>query len=224
MDVLAVLTQCSFAKDFGLVLAMLMHHSGGDPFVVREADAAEVADDEYDDDGDAQARARTREAALADMRRFERPLIGLMPVPPAWAAIYERRPEDLLDPCTNIAVATAQLSAYERRCAGRRDPRSCALHAYAQEIEALLFELEVLDALAQDNPPRTAPAVIETSTIVGADPLVSGTPSRGDIGGMFVFTTPVPVPVPAPEPQPAPKPSATNASKPAGKQPAKATR
>jgi hypothetical protein len=220
VDVLAVLSQCNFAKDFGLVLAMLMHHSGGDPFVVREADAAEVADDEYGDAGDAQARARTRDAALADMRRFERPLIGLMPVPPAWAAIYERRPEDLLDPCTNIAVATAQLSAYERRCAGRRDPRSCALHAYAQEIDALLFELEVLDALAQDNPPRTAPAVIDTSTIVGADPLVSGTPSRGDIGGMFVFTTPAP----AAEPQPTAKPNVTKTSNSAGKQPAKATR
>jgi len=197
MDVLGVLVQCSMAKDFGLVLAMLMSHSAGDPYVVKEADVNEVGfdDDDYAYEQDDTPEApRTRQEALADIRRLKQPLIGLLPVPPAWAAIYQHTPEDLLDPCTNVSVATAQLSLYERKCAHRRDPRGCALHAYAQEADAMMFEFDVLDTLAWDNLPRSAPVAVETPEILGANPMVSGTPSRGDVRGMFVFTEPVPPP------------------------------
>jgi hypothetical protein len=204
-----------------------MSHSAGDPFVVREADAAEV-DDAYDDEDEAPEGPRTREAALLDIRRLKQPLIGLLPVPPAWAAIYQHRPEDLLDPCINVSVATAQLSAYERRCARRRDPRSCALHAYAQEVDALMFEFEVLDALASDNPPRRAPVMVETPEILGANPMVSGSPSRSDGRGMFVFTEPLPAPAPETDAKAPSEPKASRppqpSPNPARNLPAKATR
>jgi hypothetical protein len=194
MNLLGVLAQCSLAKDFALVLAMAMSHSGGDPYTVRSADVELASDDDADESTDVPGAARTREAALADIKRLRQPLIGLLPVPPEWAAIYQFRPEDLLDACINVSVATAQLSAYERRCAKRRDARSCALHAYAQEADALLLEFEVLDALGSDSPQRVAPVKIDTPDVLGADPLVTATPTRNEIGGMFVFTEPVQAP------------------------------
>lgn len=208
MDLLTILSTCSLAKDFGLVLAMTMAFSHGDRFTVRAA--AEVGDVELSDlseDDDAPTTARTKEVALADLKRVVDPVVGLLPVPVAWAALYQATPADLLDACINVSIATAQLSEFERACAARgRRARSCALHAYVAAAEIPLFEMAAQDALREHAIPSAGPSVIESEAVYGASVFAgTGTPSRTrGADRVFVHTSSEPA---APK-QPAPKESA----------------
>jgi hypothetical protein len=178
VDLLTVLSTCSLAKDFGLVLAMAMTYSQGEPYTVRGA--AAVGDVPLEDAAlnSDEEPTRTRETARADMRRFKHPVVGLLPVPVAWAARYQHAPEDLLDACTGVSIATAQLSEFERACAGRgRSTRQCALHAYVEAADIPLFELAVLDALRGQHFAEGASAVeVVTDEILGAGLFVSDAP------------------------------------------------
>jgi hypothetical protein len=179
MDLLTVLSTCSLAKDFGLVLSMTMSFSHGEPYTVRAAvDATDAMLDAAALDG-VETAPHTREAALSDMRRIKQPLIGLLPVPPEWAAMYQATPEELLDPCVNVSVATAQLSLYERQCAGRgRKARSCALHAYSEAAGIPFFEFAVLESLREQHlPSNSAPVLVESNDVLGASLLVDDAPS-----------------------------------------------
>ena len=204
MDLLTVLSTCSLAKDFSLVLAMAMAFSQGEPLTVRAAadvDDAVLDDTSFEDDDQG---PRTREVARAEMRRFKQPVVGLLPVPIAWAARYQHAPDDLLDACVGVSVATAQLSEFERACVGRsgRRARECVLHAYAEAADIPLFELAVLDALQAQHPSsNAADVVIETEEILGAGLFASEVPEpvQGP-NRVLVSVDPPPPPEKKPEP------------------------
>jgi hypothetical protein len=69
-----------------------------------------------------------------------------MQVPVAWAATFGREPHELFDPCINVSIGSAMLSAYDYACAhattrvragkpvGPRARRTCILHRYAEAV------------------------------------------------------------------------------------------
>lgn len=216
MDLLTVLASCSLAKDFGLVLAMALTYSQGEPFTVQSAaDVGDVPLDDTELPADEEA-PRTRETARAEMRRLKHPVVGLLPVPVEWASRYQHTPEDLLDACAGVSVATAQLSEYERACVGhRRGARECALHAYVEAAGIPLFELAVLDALRGQHLPSNAGAVaVDTEEILGAGLFAPDGPADRVRGAnrMLVSVDPPPA---QPPPPPAPATAPAKKSEPA---------
>jgi hypothetical protein len=211
VDLLTVLSSCSLAKDFGLVLAMALTYSKGEPYTVRAAtDVGRVPLDDAKLLGDAEA-PRTRDTARAEMRQLKHPIVGLLPVPVEWAARYQHTSEDLLDACAGVSVATAQLSEFERACAGRRrGARSCALHAYVEAAGIPLFELAVRDALRAQRFPSTVAVVVETDEILGADLFVPDAPA-GQVNNADRVLVPAD---PPPEPK---KESERESNKPEGR-------
>ncbi len=79
-----------------------------------------------------------------------RPILGLMQVTPSWLDAFGRELKDAFDPCTNIAIGTAMLSAFDYECAregaspgarakplsrsGRDARRPCVLGKYGEAI------------------------------------------------------------------------------------------
>ena len=94
MDLLTTIATCSLANDFTLVVAMALSFSQGNPYTVKDATevaaaplyGTELAPENADDQ--ATAQPRTRDEAIAAIKRVEamkaQPLVGLLPVPPAW--------------------------------------------------------------------------------------------------------------------------------------------
>lgn len=141
---------CSVYFDDRLVRALVEVTSHGNPY--------SVIDGEFDPtSGDpppaATNIASARDALIEVHRKGGAPLAGLMPVPEAWAAVFGREAGELFDGCTNISIATAMLSSFERDCArgspslrrghghgtGNRPPTrvgptSCVLRKYAEAI------------------------------------------------------------------------------------------
>jgi hypothetical protein len=115
------------------------------------------------------------------------PVLGLMQVPAPWAAVFHKQPQELFDPCTNIAIATAKLSELEYDCSrpaksNRRNSaahfkvadaihiRPCVAHKYAQAIGVPEFELVVLLELRhQSSSGRAGPAEMSATSILGID-------------------------------------------------------
>ena len=187
MDPLTVLSTCSLAKDFTLVLAMMLTFSRGEPYTVRSAlDAVEVVP-LRDPAVAGENGERTVEAALAEMHRIKEPFVGLLPVPVAWASLYEFQPKDLLDPCINVSVATAQLAEHEHRCGRRARARECALRAYAEAARMPLLEVAVLDTIREQHLPTSAKAVVvETDAILGSEVFVYPEVGARGIDQIFV--------------------------------------
>jgi hypothetical protein len=217
MDLLTVIATCGFSRNYPLVLGMIMAYSQGEPHTVHAA--GEFADAQLDNEAvDEPEAAGTKEAAIAQMKRIERPLVGLLPVPAAWAMTYQATPEDLLDPCINLSVGTAQLSEYERRCAKRGArgdaAQSCAVHEYAQAAGIPLFEELALEELQQPTRPASSSAriVVESEEMLGADPFVDGTAARSrSAAGIFIEVEVETAPAPKPRARPASKSDSSRA-------------
>jgi hypothetical protein len=104
-----------------------------------------------------------------------RPLLGLLELPPAWLEAFGRPLASAFDPCTNVALGSAMLAAFDAECAPRHGPRSapggaldrtnrraCVLRKYEVAIgvddfaEGVLLELSA----QREEPPAVAQAPI----------------------------------------------------------------
>jgi hypothetical protein len=149
MDVLAAILMCSLHDDQPIVRA-IVDNAQANPFAVLTPDR---------DASTPSPPASTYEAAVAQLRDATahglRPLLGLMQVPPDWADMFGRAPEDLFDPCVNVSIGTAMLSAFDYECrrAKTRSPptapsptrRTCVARRYAVAVR--MPDLEAVVAL-----------------------------------------------------------------------------
>lgn len=176
MDLLTLIETCSVAKDTALVLAMALSFSGGNPYTVQLPREADELDMEETADKSAAAPTRSRETAVAELRRMlaggEAPVAGLLPATAAMARELERPVEDLLDPCAGLGIATSMVSAAEFDCeqerskGQRKAQRQCVLQRYARAVGLEFFAEDVLGKIEeQDMPSADAPMVVETTAI-----------------------------------------------------------
>jgi hypothetical protein len=130
MDLLTAILACSLYTDDRLVLAMAQANSQGNPHSVVDAQL------DLSDTPPAPP-PRSRDVAEARLSQLESnggvPLVGLLPVPPAWAAAFGRTVPDLFDGCTNIAIGTAMLSNFAQQCESEAHPRSDRARALATQ-------------------------------------------------------------------------------------------
>jgi hypothetical protein len=177
MHVLAAILTCSLHGDDALVRA-IVDNVHDNPFA--------IVTPELDPDTDAASSApQTLDAAVAQLREVTahggEPLLGLMQAPVAWASAFGRSPEDLFDPCINVSIGSAMLSAFDYACArsagagapkttpapGFASRRGCALRRYAQAIQ--MPELTTVVALTLRYQ-RATPAPVSDAPIFALAP------------------------------------------------------
>lgn len=156
MDLLTLIETCNLAKDVGLVLAMALQFSDGNPYAVKSTKDVDLGAEV----------PHTRDTGLAELRRLmdagEVPVAGLLPATPEWAQRFERPAEDLLDPCAGLTIATAMLSEFEFECERERvgrTGRDCVLHKYAAAVGLDLFADDVRHFIAQQHVPPAGAGV-----------------------------------------------------------------
>ena len=172
MDLLTAILACNlYAADEPLVRAIAQSNSHSNAFFVVDPtrDFTEL---------DVPPEPKTLEAATARLADIAaqggRPLLGLMQVPPAWMTFFGREVTEAFDPCTNISVGTAMLSAMDHECAAapaadatagdrprrRRTPggtgqpprRACVVRKYGEAIGMPDFELITTLELREQRP------------------------------------------------------------------------
>ncbi len=164
MDVLTVILTCSlYVSDDALVRALAEGPGASSPYtVVSGARDSTDAVPPPPPKTESEALSRARELIAAR----ERPLLGLLQVPPAWIEAFGQPLVSVFDPCTNVAIGTAMLSQFDYECADpraakqnraleRTNRRACVLRKYGAALgaddfaEAVQLELSV-------QPPATA--------------------------------------------------------------------
>jgi hypothetical protein len=173
---------CSvYASDDALVRAMAQSNSHGRAFAV--IDAAALADPI-----DPHAEPRTLQVAMARLEEIRagqgRPLLGWMQLPPEWLTMFGRELREGFDPCVNISIGTAMLSAFDYECSiaaaalpapqGRRargrgpnvprlDRRACVVRKYGEAIGmadfAVVTTLELRYQRSSDETPATSASI-----------------------------------------------------------------
>jgi hypothetical protein len=184
MSVLAAILTCSLHNDDALVRAIADNAQGNVYSVINP-----------DLDPEAAAAApvpRALDAAVAQLNELvaqgATPLLGVMQVPPSWAAIFGREPRDLFEPCINVSIATAMLSSFDYDCASKVRPplkgeaavrarRTCVLRRYAAEVRMPDLETVVTLALRYQHSSRSAPTALADAPIFA--PLSGGDRSWG---------------------------------------------
>lgn len=183
MDLLTAILACSvYAQDDALVRAIAQSNSHGNAFAVIDAAAAVESGEPPP------AEPRTLVAAIARLEevrsREGRPLLGWMQLPPEWVTMFGRELREAFDPCVNISIGTAMLSAFDYECSmttpalpasrhrrasrGRRavapgvDRRACVVRKYGEAIGmpdfGLMTTLEVSHQLSFNaGSPMTSP-------------------------------------------------------------------
>jgi hypothetical protein len=197
MDLLTAIASCSLHSDLGLVLAIAITFSGGNPYAVEDASAignATGIDAQVPSTMSLDGKPslpKSRADALGALERIKSndgaPLVGLLPVPPSWAVMFGRKPAELFNPCVNVSIATARLSEFEYECGSRKRP--CVLKKYAQAIGMEELELGVMAQLQGNRLSRTGtPAVVESDAMFQS-PILPGSPdeSKRDWGPDRVF-------------------------------------
>jgi hypothetical protein len=177
MTPLAAVLTCTLHNDAALVRA-IVDNAHDNPY--------SIIDLELDPDQTpthAPTAPRTLDAAVAALSDLlaqgVAPLVGLMQIPVAWATSFGRVPGDLFDPCINVSIGSAMLSAYDYACAqpktlvpsrtsaGPRARRGCVLRRYAEAIGMPELETVVaLDLRFQHSfpaPPADAPILTPTT-------------------------------------------------------------
>jgi len=179
MDLLTVISACSVARDFTLVVAMATTFSQGNAFAVKdnvELENPPLYDPVYDPDMGSEndeSMPRSRDAALAKVKRLRAagrtPLVGILPVPLSWVEAFRRRPAELLDACINISVGSAMVAQFEYEC-GRKGGRRCVLESYARAAGFERFAERVLEEIEGNHYPDGADVVVE-SDVVYSNPI-----------------------------------------------------
>lgn len=122
MDVLlALVLSCSVHTDDHLVEALAAKLSLDNQYFVGDLSNLNTYDN-------AHSVADAKKVVDAIVAKGGRPAVGYLSVPIAWATHFGRSVDDLFDGCTNIGVATAMLSEFERACTIRPAARSHSKH------------------------------------------------------------------------------------------------
>ena len=122
MDVLlALILSCSLHTDDHLVEALAAKLSLDNQFFVGDLSNLNTYDN-------AHSVADAKKVVEAILSKGGRPAVGYLSVPVTWATHFGRSVDELFDGCTNIGVATAMLSEFDRACTIRPDRRSHAKH------------------------------------------------------------------------------------------------
>ncbi|HLK40938.1 MAG TPA: hypothetical protein VKU41_29510, partial [Polyangiaceae bacterium] len=188
MDVLAAILTCSLYADDALVRA-IVDNAHDNPFAILTP--------EIEGGGEGETQPRDRETALAKLEeltgRGDRPLLGLMQVPVAWASFFGREPQELFDPCVNLSIGSAMLSEFDYACArgirshssgrtvGSPARRPCATLRYAEAVGVPELTTVVTLNLRYQRPDSSTPS---------AAPIFSSALDQGPWGArrMLVLT------------------------------------
>lgn len=178
MDLTALLVACSLHVDDALLTSVAYAHSRGNPYVVTN-----VKLDVLDHQDELASAPTSLPVARASMMRVleggGEPIIGLLPVRPAWAGEFGKTTNELFDPCTNVAIASAKVSEFDHRCrrkatrSSASSRRACTLEHYGASVGFPALRVVVLAALDGSVPwpeVRTLPA-----------PSPAAIPSRSDM-------------------------------------------
>jgi hypothetical protein len=166
MDVLAAVLACSlYPNDEPLVRALATSNSHANPdFVYDPAFDTAHGDPPPEPRSPAQALERVHEVQAKQAV----PLLGVLEIPPAWLATFGRELAEGFDPCINVAVGTAYLSAFDRQCTALRrsiprppaaERRACVLRRYADALN--MPELVLVVALELRAQPSSVATVFE---------------------------------------------------------------
>lgn len=143
MDLATLLLACSVHADDALLAAVAYaHSSAGNVYSVQNVHLDVLTS--QDEPLWRGTPPRSIDAALSEIARIAdaggTPVVGLLPVRLEWAAAFGKTPAQILEPCTNVAVASAQVSAfdYECRSEGPRATsparRACTLNRYGSSV------------------------------------------------------------------------------------------
>lgn len=201
MDLASLILSCSVHADDALLSTLARVHSNGNPFVVINVDVAAL--DSQDDPLPTAALSidAARLAAVRIQALGGQPVLGLLPVRPEWASEFGKAPDELFDPCSNIAVASAKISEadYGCRTKGRRldapARRACTLDVYGALLALPGLRRVVLVELltAPGEPERPYPELEQG---------FAASPSAGS--GLFFSLAPAGSALPLQEPEAVP--------------------
>jgi hypothetical protein len=200
MDVLAAILACSlYPNDDALVRAIMAEAHANPDFVYDPTLDPSSTDVPPEPRSPSLALARAQEVQAKQAI----PLLGLLSIPPAWLVAFGRSLADAFDPCTNVAIGTAYLSAFDSDCShdtGRpphrpvtgTERRACVLRRYAEALDmpelVLVVNLELRSL-------RGAPPTVFEAPIFAAAP-------EHPWGPVQIFAPLTPPPALAPEPRP----------------------
>jgi hypothetical protein len=142
MGLAALLLACSLHPDDALLEAIISAYSDGNAYAVINVDFSVL--DSQDEPLSMMDAPRSREAARAEMARIVaaggEPVLGLLPVRPAWGEEFGKSTDELFQPCPNIAVASAKLSEFDYQCRAHAPRqtgaarRACTLERYGSSL------------------------------------------------------------------------------------------
>jgi hypothetical protein len=151
---LSLLVSCSLHLDDALVLGVIDAFSAGNPYTVRNSlvleDEAELLDLEMPPQSAAEARAAVDHIVAAGGD----PVVGLLPLRPAWLEELAKPAGALFDSCQGVEVATAKLSEFDFHCRHRgansrvTARRACTLERYGASLGLPALGRFVLVSLA----------------------------------------------------------------------------
>jgi hypothetical protein len=150
MDLLATILTCSlYVSDDALVRAIAESTPESNPYFVLDAslDLTQI-----DPPAPPKTAAQALERTQSILAKGGRPVLGLLQLAPSWISAFGRQLEAAFDPCTNIAIGTAMLFAFDADCrrsgakgtskalpaqahvAHTRSQRGCVLRRYQEAI------------------------------------------------------------------------------------------
>jgi hypothetical protein len=181
LDLLTTLLVCNLhGSDPALVRAITANSHENRYFVADPAADYTELDVPPEPKTEADALARVRDIAS----HGGKPLLGLLQLPLSWLTFFGRDPAEAFDPCVNIAIGSAMLSAFDADCAkpskrhdvktSRRPAvailprRLCVIRKYAEAMGESDFE-EVV-ALELQSPSPTSAVAEPTDAPIFASP------------------------------------------------------
>lgn len=117
-----MLLACSVHPDDRLLQSIAYVHGRGNPYAVTGMGLDQ-------EDASAMAAPSSADVARAVVHRIlftgGEPAVGLLPVRLDWAEQFGKSPGDVLEPCGNVAIASAKISEFDHACRSK-GPRSSA--------------------------------------------------------------------------------------------------
>lgn len=199
MDISALLLACSVHADDALLLSIAYVYGRGSPYAVVDVSLNAVdREDELGGDGIVSTATAARAAVGRILAIGGEPVLGLLPVRPEWANEFGKTLDDLFDPCSAIAIASAKLSEFDYACRRRGSQRivprrGCTLDLYGRYLglpalrQAVLADLTLPTPFPSDSAetnefsstvavPASGELFFRTAPLAPASPLL---PERG---------------------------------------------
>src|SRR6187401_1209709 len=121
MALAELLLACSVHPDERLLMALISASNAGNTYAV--VNVALTERDTQDEPATLLEGPQSLDGARSEVTRIlaagGEPVIGLLPARPGWATEFGKVLDDLFEPCTNVAVASAKLSEFDYTCRSR---------------------------------------------------------------------------------------------------------